>query len=80
MSGKYITDSSFSVAGPNSNSDFVISSRNDLEEFSVSDSNGFMSIPFKVNVVKVASLSVTFTFEVDDSTVVSTAVTVSGNL
>ena len=53
------------MAAPYSNSDFIISTRNDLQEFSVSDSNGFMSIPFKINVVKQASLSITFTFIVD---------------
>lgn len=65
VSGKYINEGAHSVAAPYSNSDFIISTRNDLQEFSVSDSNGFMSIPFKINVVKQASLSITFTFIVD---------------
>ena len=80
VSGKYIKDATHSVASPHSNSDLIVSTRNDLEEFSVSDSNGFMSIPFKINVVKQASLSVTFTFLVDGLSVVASAITITGNL
>ena len=46
----------------------------------MSDANGFMAIPFKINVVKVSSLSVSFTFTVDDTTIESASVTVTGNL
>lgn len=80
MSGKYVTGDSHTVTAPNSDSDIVITSRNDIEEFSVSDANGFMAIPFKINIVKKSTLQATFTFNVDDSSVTSSSITMNGNL
>ncbi len=65
---------------PNSDSDFIIQSRNDISEFSMSDEDGFMAMPFKIRVVKVASLTASFVFHVDDSSINIGSFTVLGNL